>query len=219
MPAAIPPATDPASEPAPPQQIASVAATDIEIPVSPSQKITTAYLNQFGFVAASPDPVVQEAFSQGVFLLSTGQDPKAAAAFRRARDRDPYCAMCYWGLATASANTPEGARALQKAQNLHELTTPKQKAIIAAAAKRYLRYPRADQNVPNPEYAVAMEQLARRYSQDPNIQVLAAETILEFSTANQQPPDRTTGLMILDSTLQRYPDHPSAQQLKSQVSQ
>lgn len=175
-------------------------------------------------------PQAQRYFDQGLRLLYAFNHDEAARSFARAAALDPSCAMCFWGVAYAlgpNYNVPmlpdrfaTAWEALGKAKATAARTTPVERALIDALATRYkgpAPHPPAAQQPLNEAYADAMRAVATRFPADDDVQVLAAEALMDVSpwklwTKAGQPTTPRTGEIVtrLEAVLARAPDHPGA---------
>src|SRR5688572_29453644 len=91
--------------------------------------------------------LARQYFDQGYRLAWGFNHDEAIRAFRKAQRLDPACAMCYWGEAWAlgpninapmdeKANAPALA-AIANAQKHVAKASPRERALIAALARRY----------------------------------------------------------------------------------
>jgi tetratricopeptide (TPR) repeat protein len=169
----------------------------------------------------------QQYFDQGLALTYAFNHPEALRAFRHARRLDPECAMCYWGEAYVlgpNINAPmdpeavaPAARAVAQAQGLAADVQPKEKALIAALARRYSADPKADRAQLNRAYAQAMGEVAARFPDDPTIQSLYADALMNLLPWDYWEADGKTlkepveGLVrVLEAALAEDPKHPYA---------
>lgn len=171
-------------------------------------------------------PLAQQYFDQGLRLSYGFNHAEAIDAYRQAIELDPNCAMCYWGIAWAlgpninaamdSASGVAAYEAIQKAAKLSEHASPNHRALIRAMAQRYRADPTAHRTALDSAYARAMDDVAARYPDDPEAQVLHAEALMQLSpwkywTADKQPrPGTETLLRRLETVVGRYPNHPGA---------
>ena len=150
------------------------------------------YVNALGpfsrpILASNPD--AQAYFDQGFQLMYAFDTLRAARSFREAEQRDPACAVCYWGEAWAWGsylNAPMPARqapfayaAIQKALALAtEHATALEHALIEALAVRYVEpFDPATRREQDVAYATAMERVYERHSDDPDVATLYAESL------------------------------------------
>ncbi len=166
-------------------------------------------------------PQAQQYFDQGLRLTYGFNHAEAIRSFRAAQALDPSCAMCYWGEALAfgpningamdSASSDAAYRAIQKALQLKNKATPKERAFIDALAKRYGA--RLDgQAARDTAYARAMQQVAQQFDADDDAHVLHADAQMNLSPwdyyINEQPkPNGAAALASLRKVIARSPNH------------
>ncbi|QSQ27654.1 hypothetical protein JY651_23300 [Pyxidicoccus parkwayensis] len=171
----------------------------------------------------------QAYFDQGLRLAYAFNHDEAARSFARAAQLDPTCAMCFWGVALVlgpNYNVPmlpdraavawEGVR---KAQALAPRVTPVEQALIGAVSRRYAGpEPRSPVEMKpfSEAYANAMRDVARRFPEDLDVQVLFAESLMDLNpwklwTLDGKPAPGTEEIVSrLESVLAREPNHPGA---------
>ena len=148
--------------------------------------VTPKFLPGFGnggFTITTASPEAQKWFSYGIQLAQAFAHEPAKAAFAEAARLDPTCAMCVWGQAMAAGPTinygisaEERAAAgilAVKAQQLATNVTDRERRLIAAMVRRYLR------SGGDGAYADAMMILSAAYPDDDAIQVLTAEALMD----------------------------------------
>lgn len=161
----------------------SATAADDALP-SPALAILKGY-GGGGFAIATRVPEAQSYFDNGMQLAHAFAHKAATAAFRRAVQLDPLCAMCVWGEAWSRGPTinygikPKDAAALlaltQKAAVLAEGGSETEKAFIAALKTRYQAGPRGSSDM---AFGRAMDALARAHPDDNEIAVIAADALM-----------------------------------------
>lgn len=172
------------------------------------------------------DDAVQRYFDQGLRLVYGFNHDEAIRSFEEAIRRDPGCAMCSWGIAlalgpniNAAMESEAGARAyeaIQKAMDLAQRASPKERAYIEALARRYGPDPSADRARLDSAYERAMGAVARAYPEDADAGVLHADAIMNLSPWNYWTEDRKprpqTGELLaeLERVLADHPDHAGA---------
>jgi tetratricopeptide (TPR) repeat protein len=129
-------------------------------------------------------------FEQGLNCCYAFNHEEAIRAFEEAARLDPNCAMAHWGIAYAcgpNINMPmdeaNGMRAyaeVQKALALAPKASARERAYIAALAKRYSNPPAADQHALDAAYADAMREVMRRYPSDLDAATLFAESMMDL---------------------------------------
>jgi hypothetical protein len=164
----------------------------------------------------------QKYFDQGLAFNYGFNHDEAYQSFAAARALDPSMAMADWGIALVlgpNYNLPGNDErmkiaygAIQHAQSLEASANPEEKALIEALAKRY-----GPDGKQTPErekaYADAMREVAHKYPDDPDVQALFAESLMdlhpwELWTKDGQPGPQTVELVAtLERTLKKYPQH------------
>ncbi len=172
----------------------------------------------------------QAYFDQGMRLLWAFNHDESTRAFAAAAERDPICAPCYWGVALTvgpNYNVPIMAEprakvaweALQLAQKNAPHATPVEQALIGALAKRYPGAQPLDPSNSGPvlkAYADAMREVARRFPDDLDVQVLFAESLMNVNpwklwTNDGRPSPGTLEIeTTLEKVLARDSTHPGA---------
>ncbi|MAL99661.1 MAG: hypothetical protein CL583_14555 [Alteromonadaceae bacterium] len=171
----------------------------------------------------------QAYFDQGFKLAWAFNHAEAARAFRAAQRVDPACAMCFWGEAFvlgpnindgmhAAAVTP-AFEAISRAVSLAEGTTATEKSLIGALANRYSRNGDQRQAL-DQAWAEAMAAVAEQYQDDPAIQALYAEALMNlqpwdyWEADGVGPKGRTADIIsALERALSLEPGHPAAAHL------
>jgi tetratricopeptide (TPR) repeat protein len=168
-------------------------------------------------------------FDQGLRLAYGFNHDEAVRSFVRAAQLDPSCAMCFWGAALAlgpNYNVPMLADrsqaawdALQRAAELGPKGTPVEQALIAALTKRYRSAQPLDPAAMGPlnaAYADAMRDVAKRFPDDDDVQVLFAESLMDVNPWKLWALDGTPApgteeiIATLERVLARSPGHPGA---------
>jgi len=170
-------------------------------------------------------------FNQGLVLTYGFNHAGAVRSFRAAQRLDPGCALCWWGEAVAlgpNINAPMDDRdrsaalaAIDRASSLKSRATPVEQALIDAVARRYARDPGADRAALDAAYADAMIEVARRFPQDDNVALLAAEAVMDTSPWNYWQADRRTpvgrsgeAVRLVETVLARDPANLQAAHLQ-----
>ena len=174
-------------------------------------------------------PEAQRYFDQGLRLLYGFNHDEAARSFAQAFALDARCAMCAWGVAYAlgpNYNVPMlpdrfalAWAALGKARELAPRTTPVERALIGALATRYRgpepHGPEAQAPL-NVAYGDAMQAVAGQFPADDDVQVLAAEALMDirpwklWSKDGKPAPGTERIVATLETVLARSPNHPGA---------
>jgi tetratricopeptide (TPR) repeat protein len=145
-------------------------------------------LGSYSFAVSTDVPEAQAYFDQGMQLMFAYGKYEAVRSFREAQQRDPDCAMCYWGEAwswgsylnrpMSDANAPYAYAALQRALELKSGVTTREQAYIDALSARYVAdYDFGQRRVQDEAYAEAMAELAKTYPDDLDAVTLYADAL------------------------------------------
>src|SRR5579864_2340280 len=175
---------------------------------------------------ATTNPEAQKFFDQGLTLVYGFNHEQAIRSFERASELDPAAPMPYWGKALAlgpnynidvDPDREKGSFAtIQIAKKLAANGPENERDYIDALAKRYSDDPKVDLTKLAHDYANAMRALAHKYPDDPDAQVLFAESLMDLhpwqlfngeGKANENTPEI---IATLEATLKRWPDNPGA---------
>ncbi len=166
--------------------------------------------------------LAQKYFDQGLAFDYGFNHAEAYQSFAAAGALDPNLAMANWGIALVlgpNYNLPGNADAMKiaygailRAQALKGSASPEERALIDALAKRYgadgKQTPAREQ-----AYADAMREVAHKYPDDPDVQALFAESLMDLHpwalwTSDGKPGPQTVELVAtLERTLKEHPDH------------
>ncbi len=168
----------------------------------------------------------QKFFDQGLAYVYAFNHEEAVRSFKRAAELDPSLAMARWGVALAlgsnynlQADAPQLKEAyanLRQAQALAEGATERERAYIAALAKRYSDAPQADVQKLAADYKAAMSELVKCYPDDLDAATLYAESMMNLRPWKLWSPDGTPAegtleiVAVLESVLRRDPRHSGA---------
>ncbi|MFN6559086.1 MAG: tetratricopeptide repeat protein [Nostoc sp. ChiSLP01] len=168
----------------------------------------------------------QKFFDQGLNLIYAFNHDEAVRSFQHAAELDPQMAMAYWGIALAlgpninSVITSEkeqvAYQAIQQALFLAGQASTKERDYIQALAKRYSANPNADLHPLDVDYAIAMASLVQRYPDDLDAATLYAQSLMDlhpwqlWTRDGQSQPGTEKIVAVLESVLQRNPNHPGA---------
>ncbi|WP_223635991.1 hypothetical protein [Corallococcus sp. EGB] len=186
-------------------------------------------LGTFQRKVTTQSPEAQAYFDQGMRLTYAFNHDEAARSFARAAQLDPSCASCFWGVALVLGPNynvpmlPDRAAtawdALRRAQALAPSVTPTEQALIGALSRRYGGpEPRTPEQMQpfSQAYADAMRDVAKRFPDDLDAQVLFAESLMDLHpwklwTLGGKPEPGTEEIVSrLEAVLARAPDHPGA---------
>jgi tetratricopeptide (TPR) repeat protein len=168
----------------------------------------------------------QKFFDQGLAFVYAFNHEEAIRSFRRAAEIDPASPMPHWGIALAlgpninldvdPAREVAAYDAVQHAATLAARAPAKERAYVAALARRYSNDPEADLKALAVEYKEAMRQLTRTYPNDMHAATLFAESLMDLHpwalyTADGTPTEGTSEIVeVLERVLEREPDHVGA---------
>jgi tetratricopeptide (TPR) repeat protein len=184
-------------------------------------------LGSLTYKVTTSSATAQAYFDQGLRLTYAFNHQEAQRAFRKAQKIDPDCAMCFWGEALVlgpNINAPmveeavaPAFAAVQKAQALAAKSSARERALIAALAARYVADAKTERAQLDTAYAAAMAKVAAEFSDDDEVAVLYAESVMDLSPWNYwQPggrepnPQSAPIAPTLERVLARSPDHPGA---------
>lgn len=168
----------------------------------------------------------QKFFDQGLTLVYGFNHEQAIRSFERASELDPAAPMPYWGKALAlgpnynadiDLDHERGPFAtIQKAKELAAAGPENERDYVNALAKRYSDDPKADLKKLALDYANAMRELAHKYPDDPDAQVLFAESLMDLHPwqlwgVDGKPNENTPEIIAtLEAVLERWPNHAGA---------
>jgi len=183
-------------------------------------------LGNHKFPVTTSSPRAQLFINQGMMLTYGFNHAEAARSFREAARLDPECAMAYWGMALVAGpniNMPMAPEAearayelIQKAVSLKSKVSEREQAYIDALAKRYSAKEKPNRAELDRIYVEAMRELQHRYPEDLDAATLYAESVMDlrpwdYWTRDMQPyPETAEVLRVLESVLERNPNHPGA---------
>ena len=183
-------------------------------------------LGNHHFSIATQSVEAQKYFDQGIVLTYAFNHAEAFKSFQAAAQLDPSCAMCYWGMSYVlgpNINVPMAESAnelawemLQKAVDLSNQVSAKERKYIQALSRRYEPDYQEDRSQLNEEYAVAMRRLVQEYPNDLNAKTLFAEALMDtmpwnYWTENGAPKPKTVEVIdTLKTVIRRDPDNPGA---------
>lgn len=186
-------------------------------------------LGNYHHPISTKSQLAQRYFDQGLILTYGFNHAEAERSFREAAKLDPNCAICNWGVAFVlganinAAMTDEAVspawEALQKALQLSDQASEKEKAYIQALAKRYFAKPVEDRKSLNIAYANAMREVAKSYPDDLDAATLFADAVMntmpwDYWQDNGEPKPETQEILhTLEAVLKRNPNHPGANHL------
>jgi len=142
------------------------------------------------FKITTDSDLAQKYFDQGVTLAYGFNHEEAFRSFSEVARLDTNCAMAYWGMAIVlgpNINLPmdqssvsTAYEAVQEAIKLLDNETQKEKDWIMALSKRYSKEKLDDRSHLDSAYSDAMRELAKKYPDDPDINTMFAESIMDL---------------------------------------
>jgi len=182
-------------------------------------------LGDLHFPVSTDDMLVQRYFDQGLVLAYGFNHAEAARSFYYATRLDPSCAMAFWGYAYVlgpnynagmeTDNYERAFEAVRKALTLSENnTTEKEKDLITALSKRYVKNVVADRTLLDIAYADAMKVLYAKYPDDADVGVLFAESLMNLHPWDLQDKEGNDKewtreiIALLEGVIGKHPAHP-----------
>src|SRR6516162_7262132 len=163
-------------------------------------------------------PAVQLQFERGVALLYSFEYEVADAQFEEVAEKDPRCAMAYWGQAMtlyhelwnrpSKADLAQGSELLAKARSLKP-PTARERDYILALSVFYSGTDRLDHNQRADAYAEAMKGIHERNPNDHEAAILYALSLL--ASGPDRDPNLTNAkaaVAILNKLYDEQPNHP-----------
>ena len=203
---------------------------DVSMPASFSEPMPLHHdgrgLGPFSRPVTTSSAEAQAYFDQGIQLLYAYDPTAAARSFREAWQRDPDCAMCYFGEAWAwgpylngpltTVNAPRAYAALQNAlRTMDGNTTPVERAMIEAMTVRYEAEHDPDRRrMLDERWAEAVGALHERFPADLDVGFLAGEALMLLQPRRGlwdiENPEVREIHVLLESVLEQDIEHPGA---------
>jgi tetratricopeptide (TPR) repeat protein len=167
----------------------------------------------------SCNPAVQPDFDRGIAMLHSFFYPETEKAFRAVAERDPSCAMAYWGIAISQRPNPltapfpaellkQGWEAIVKARTAGS-PTALERDWIEALVPFFQDYATVSQRLRSERYEAAMARLHARYPKDTEVTAFYALALLEAVDLSDKSYAKQLRAAALLEPLQRaHPDHP-----------
>ena len=167
----------------------------------------------------SCDPRVQEDFERGVAMLHSYWFNYAGRRFRSVLERDPACAMAYWGIALdlmgntlAGSPSPKdlqaGLEAIEKGRALGA-RTQRERDWIDAVAAYYRDYDKVSLDARMLAYTQAMERITQKYPDDYEARVYYALTLQSSASKTDTTyANQLKSAAILEKLYEQNPKHP-----------
>ncbi len=176
------------------------------------------------YPVTTKNPEAQKFFNQGLLFAYGFNHAEAARSFFQATRLDSTCAMCYWGYAYVLGpnynagmepdNYSRAYEAIQKAKKLAANAIPREKAMINALSKRYVKEFVEDRHLLDSAYMVAMKSVHAQYPEDVDIAAMYAESLMDMHPwdlwdKNGQPKAWTPEILqAIENAIKVNPKHP-----------
>jgi hypothetical protein len=167
----------------------------------------------------SCSPAAQQQFNRALAMQHSFFFPETVKAFTAIAEKEPSCAMAYWGIAISQRPNPlvgpfpgdvlkRGWEAIEQARAASQ-KTEREIAWIEALATYYQDYATVPQQRRTAHYEAAMARLWERYPDDAEAAIFYALALNEAA----DPADKTyvkqlKAAYILEKLEAKYPDHP-----------
>jgi hypothetical protein len=167
----------------------------------------------------SCSPSAQQQFNRAVAMLHSFFFPETVKAFTAIAEKEPSCAMAYWGIAISQRPNPlvgpfpgdvlkRGWEAIEQARAAAQ-KTEREIAFIETLAAYYQDYASVPQQTRTANYEAAMARLWARYPDDAEAAIFYALALNEAA----DPTDKTYARQlkaadILEKLELKYPNHP-----------
>jgi tetratricopeptide (TPR) repeat protein len=167
----------------------------------------------------SCDPKIQAEFERGVAMIHSYWFLVARRTFEGVLQQDPTCAIAYWGIAmdqlgNSLVGPPPRAQAdaawaaLEKAREIGA-KTERERGWIDALRAYFRDHDKVDVDTRLRAYNKAMEQMAQRYPDDYEVQVVYALTLqASASKTDLTYANQLQSVAILEKLFEQNPQHP-----------
>src|SRR6476469_126938 len=161
----------------------------------------------------------QTQFNRAIAMQHSFFFPETVKAFSAIVEKEPSCAMAYWGIAISQRPNPlvgpfpgdvlkRGWEAIEKARAASQ-KTERETAWIEALASYYQDYASVPQQRRTANYEAAMAQLSARYPDDAEAAIFYALALNEAADpADKSYAKQLKAADILEKLDPRYPNHP-----------
>jgi tetratricopeptide (TPR) repeat protein len=167
----------------------------------------------------SCNPAVQQEFERGVAMLHSYWFSYAGKTFQGVLQKDPECAIAYWGIAvdllSNSLSAPPSAAAAKSASEALDKAraigakTQRERDWIEAIGAYYRDHDKVSVNTRLANYNRAMEQITQRYPDDYEAWVFYALTLqASASKTDMTYASQLKSAAILEKLYAQNPQHP-----------
>jgi hypothetical protein len=167
----------------------------------------------------SCSPAAQQQFNRAVAMQHSFFFPEAVKAFTAIAEKEPSCAMAYWGIAISQRPNPlvgpfpgdvlkRGWDAVEKARAASQ-KTEREIDWIEALAAYYQDYVTVPQPTRTANYEAAMARLSARYADDAEAAIFYALALNEAADpADKSYAKQLKAANILEKLEPKHPNHP-----------
>lgn len=184
-------------------------------PLRSQESAPTGALGKVSF-PISCAPEIQAEFERGVALMHSFQYPSAQPVFAGLTEKDPQCAMAWWGRAINlyhhlwsrpdAKGLRQGHEYIARAQSAGR-ATERERMYIDAAAALYADSPKPDRKQRLKSYSAKMAELWKKNPQDIEAGSLYALTLIS-GPQDDEAEARKESIALLRELFTRAPDHP-----------
>jgi len=176
-------------------------------------------LGQLSFLTSTTNPQAQAAFVEGMLYLHIFEYPSAAKSFQRAQALDPGFAMAYWGEAMTYTHPVWNQQDMEagRAALAKLAPTPEARAAKAGDARERdflhgtdILYGEGDKHARDLALLAHMEDMARRYPADDEVQLFLALALLGADEGKRDLPRFLRAAEISKAVYRHNPRHPGA---------
>jgi len=179
----------------------------------------------YKWITSTKNDSAQFYFNQGINMYYSFHIIEAMASFKKAAKFDPGCAMLEWAQALAYgpnindngyAASPEALEAANKAMELSENSSEKEKMLIRAQRVRYSDDSTLSREKLNQLYVDKMKEAYEKYPGDADVAAIYADALMLQHPwdlwYNNGTPKPWTPLIrdVLEKLLAKTPNHPGA---------
>ena len=174
-------------------------------------------VGRVSFIISGDDSAARQ-FNFGIALLHSFEYDEAEKVFAQIINRDPHCAMAYWGVAMCNYHplwTPpevpeltKGNRALEIAKSIEPKTT-RESDYINALSAYYSNWEKADHRTRCNQYESAMKTLYEKYPNDKEAAIFYALSLdAAADPADKMYTKQKRAGQILNGLYPNAPYHP-----------
>jgi tetratricopeptide (TPR) repeat protein len=185
-------------------------------PIGPTAAVMLTGVGNGSSPADTQNAQAQAWYVEGLNLYHAFNHNEARAAFAKAAELDPKCALCEWGVALGLGPTlnygvteEQTALALSHAQRAKTLVKPGDARSQALVDALIVRYAKDKPLVRDLDFGEAMDKLAKRYPADDEIANEAAQALM-IPGRGGNPTAVARAIALNKGVLARHPDDTAA---------